>query len=92
LRILLALLSGLLFTISFPLFPYASWWSMLRENDLLVWGGLLQGHTFAELALPMPGGYLTCLRLLTTVSADASPAAVAALLRSGYGKPVTLLF
>ncbi len=23
-----------LFTLSFPLFPYASWWSMLRENEL----------------------------------------------------------
>ncbi len=41
---------------------------------------------------PCRGGYLTCLRPLATVSADASPAAVAALLRSGYGKPVTLLF
>ena len=65
------LLSGLLFTISFLLFPYASWWSMLRENERLVWGDLLQGHAFAELALSMPGGDLTCLRPLATVSADA---------------------
>ncbi|MFB3239226.1 hypothetical protein [Aeromonas salmonicida] len=43
---MLVLPTNRLFTLSFPLFPYASWWSMLR----------VQGHAFAELALPMPGG------------------------------------
>ncbi|UBO75867.1 hypothetical protein KYK33_00680 [Aeromonas rivuli] len=49
----LALLTSLLFLLSFTLFQYASWWPMLMEDDSLHWGGYFQGHTFTELALPM---------------------------------------
>ncbi|KTA78876.1 hypothetical protein [Aeromonas salmonicida] len=49
----LALLTSLLFMISFTLFQYASWWPALTEDPSLVWGGIFQGHTFARLALPM---------------------------------------
>lgn len=49
----LALLTSLLFLISFTLFQYASWWPTLTDNAFLVWGGSYQGNTFAELALPM---------------------------------------
>ncbi len=49
----LALLTSLLFALSFALFQYASWWPTLTDNAFLVWGGSYQGNTFAELALPM---------------------------------------
>ena len=49
----LALLTSLLLLLSFTLFQYASWWPALTGNTFLVWGGSYQGHTFAELALPM---------------------------------------
>ncbi|MGY3944759.1 hypothetical protein [Aeromonas tecta] len=49
----LALLTSLLFLLSFTLFQYASWWPMLTEDDSLHWGGYFQGRTFTELALPM---------------------------------------
>ncbi|QXC31226.1 hypothetical protein I6L39_05780 [Aeromonas sp. FDAARGOS 1409] len=49
----LALLTSLLFALSFTLFQYASWWPTLTDNAFLVWGGSYQGNTFAELALPM---------------------------------------
>ncbi|WP_461602765.1 hypothetical protein [Aeromonas rivipollensis] len=49
----LALLTSLLFALSFTLFQYASWWPMLTEDDSLHWGAFSQGRTFAELALPM---------------------------------------
>ena len=49
----LALLTSLLFLISFTLFQYASWWPTLTDNAFLVWGGSYQGNTFAELAPAM---------------------------------------
>lgn len=52
-KTLLALLTSLLFMLSFVLFQYASWWPSLTENTSLEWSGLSSGHTFAELALPM---------------------------------------
>ena len=52
-KTLLALLTSLLFLLSFTLFQYASWWPMLAEDDSLHWGGYFQGRTFTELALPM---------------------------------------
>ncbi|MNH21571.1 hypothetical protein D3C79_813860 [compost metagenome] len=49
----LALLTSLLFLLSFTLFQYASWWPALTEDMSLQWSGLSSGRTFAELALPM---------------------------------------
>ncbi len=45
----LALLTSLLFMISFTLFQYVSWWPTLTDNAFLVWGGSYQGNTLAEL-------------------------------------------
>lgn len=50
---MLALLASLLFTLSFTLFQYASWWPVLTEDPTLAWGGVFQGRTFAELVMPM---------------------------------------
>jgi hypothetical protein len=50
---MLALLASLLFTLSFTLFQYAFWWPVLTEDPTLAWGGIFQGRTFAELAMPM---------------------------------------
>lgn len=50
---MLALLASLLFTLSFTLFQYASWWPVLTEDPTLAWGGVFQGSTFAELVMPM---------------------------------------
>ena len=52
-KTLLALLTSLLFLLSFTLFQYASWWPALAADTSLEWGGFYQGRTFAELALPM---------------------------------------
>lgn len=52
-KTLLALLTSLLFVLSFALFQYASWWPSLTENTSLEWSGLSSGHTFAELAPAM---------------------------------------
>ncbi|OSP49047.1 hypothetical protein B7G55_22310 [Aeromonas hydrophila] len=49
----LALLTSLLFLISFTLFQYASWGPALTEDASLQWSGFSQGRTFAELALPI---------------------------------------
>ncbi len=49
----LALLTSLLFMISFTLFQYASWWPALAEDTSLEWSGFSQGRTFAELAPAM---------------------------------------
>ncbi|MEZ6936313.1 hypothetical protein [Aeromonas sp. S19(2024)] len=49
----LALLTSLLFMISFTLFQYASWWPALAEDTSLEWSGFFQGRTFAELAPAM---------------------------------------
>ncbi|MCW0504320.1 hypothetical protein [Aeromonas piscicola] len=49
----LALLTSLLFLLSFALFQYASWWPALTEDTSLEWSGLSSGHTFAELAPTM---------------------------------------
>lgn len=45
----LALLTSLLFLISFTLFQYASWWPALAEDTSLQWGGFSPSHTLAEL-------------------------------------------
>lgn len=52
-KTVLALLTSLLFLISFTLFQYASWWPALAEDTSLQWSGFSQGCTFAELALPI---------------------------------------
>ena len=52
-KMVLVLLTSLLFMISFTLFQYASWWPALADDTSLEWGGFYQGRTFAELALPM---------------------------------------
>ncbi|HDT5892793.1 hypothetical protein [Aeromonas hydrophila] len=49
----LALLTSLLFLISFTLFQYASWWPALTEDTSLEWSGLSTERTFAELAPAM---------------------------------------
>ncbi|AYK16568.1 hypothetical protein NUK45_13755 [Aeromonas veronii] len=49
----LALLTSLLFMISFTLFQYVSWWPALTEDTSLEWSGLSSGHTIAELAPTM---------------------------------------
>lgn len=49
----LALLTSLLFMISFTLFQYVSWWPALTKDTSLEWSGLSSGHTFAELAPTM---------------------------------------
>ncbi|MGU5535246.1 hypothetical protein [Aeromonas caviae] len=49
----LALLTSLLFLLSFTLFQYASWCPALTEDTSLQWSGFSQGRTFAELALPI---------------------------------------
>ncbi|WP_270805130.1 MULTISPECIES: hypothetical protein [unclassified Aeromonas] len=49
----LALLTSLLFMVSFTLFQYASWWPALAEDTSLEWSGFSQGRTFAELAPAM---------------------------------------
>ena len=49
----LALLTSLLFMISFTLFQYASWWPALTEDTSLEWSGLSTERTFAELAPAM---------------------------------------
>ncbi|MER0507978.1 hypothetical protein ABR850_00760 [Aeromonas veronii] len=45
----LALLTSLLFMISFTLFQYVSWWPTLTEDTSLQWGGFSSSHTLAEL-------------------------------------------
>ena len=45
----LALLTSLLFMISFTLFQYASWWPTLAEETSLQWRGFSPRHTLAEL-------------------------------------------
>ncbi|MGY3964738.1 hypothetical protein [Aeromonas veronii] len=45
----LALLTSLLFMISFTLFQYVSWWPALTEDTSLQWGGFSSSHTLAEL-------------------------------------------
>jgi len=45
----LALLTSLLFMISFTLFQYVSWWPALTEETSLQWGGVSSSHTLAEL-------------------------------------------
>ncbi|MDM5095092.1 hypothetical protein [Aeromonas rivipollensis] len=45
----LALLTSLLFLISFTLFQYVSWWLTLAEDTFLQWGGFSPSHTLAEL-------------------------------------------
>ncbi|MGL5072546.1 MAG: hypothetical protein ACRC61_14960 [Aeromonas salmonicida] len=59
----LALLTSLLFMISFTLFQYASWWPALTEVTSLEWSGLSSGHTFAELARPCLSSALCSLAL-----------------------------
>lgn len=49
----LALLTSLLFLLSFTLFQYASWWPALAKDTSLEWSGFSQGRTFAELAPAM---------------------------------------
>lgn len=49
----LALLTSLLFLLSFTLFQYASWWPVLEVDSFLEWSGFSSGRTFTELALPM---------------------------------------
>ncbi|AVP86486.1 hypothetical protein [Aeromonas hydrophila] len=49
-RTALALLTSLLFLISFTLFQYVSWWPALTEDTSLEWSGLSTERTFAELA------------------------------------------
>ena len=39
----LALLTSLLFMVSFTLFQYASWWPALAEDTSLEWSGFSQG-------------------------------------------------
>jgi len=58
----LALLTSLLFLLSFTLFQYASWWPTLAEDTSLQWNGLSSGRTFAELAPAMLAfsAVLTC--------------------------------
>ncbi|MFQ2228601.1 hypothetical protein ACK32Z_17095 [Aeromonas hydrophila] len=48
-KMALALLTSLLFMISFTLFQYASWWPALAEDTFLQWGGFSPSHTLAEL-------------------------------------------
>lgn len=52
-KVALALLTSLLFLISFTLFQYVSWWPALAEDTSLQWSGLSSGRTFAELAPAM---------------------------------------
>ncbi|WP_270831989.1 hypothetical protein [Aeromonas sp. QDB03] len=52
-KVALALLTSLLFMISFTLFQYASWGPALAEDTSLEWSGFSQGRTFAELAPAM---------------------------------------
>lgn len=49
----LALLTSLLFMISFTLFQYASCWPALAEGTPVQWSGLSPRHTLAELAPAM---------------------------------------
>ena len=49
----LALLTSLLFLISFTLFQYASWWPALAEGTPVQWSGLSPSHTLAELTPAM---------------------------------------
>ncbi|MDX7738599.1 hypothetical protein JJJ22_02875 [Aeromonas caviae] len=58
----LALLTSLLFMISFTLFQYASWWPALAEDTFLQWGGFSPRHTLAELIPTMLefSAVLTC--------------------------------
>lgn len=48
-KLALALLSSLLFMLSFTLFQCASWWPALAEDNSLQWGGFSPSHTLAEL-------------------------------------------
>ncbi|MGL5814306.1 MAG: hypothetical protein ACRCYW_13390 [Aeromonas sp.] len=52
-KTLLALLTSLLFLLSFTLFQYASWWPALEVDSFLEWNCFSSGRTFTELALPM---------------------------------------
>jgi hypothetical protein len=52
-KLALAVLTSLLFMLSFTLFQYVSWWPALTEDASLVWSGLSSGHTVAELAPTM---------------------------------------
>lgn len=49
----LALLTSLLFMISFTLFQYVSWWPALAEGTPVQWSGLYPSHTLAELTPAM---------------------------------------
>lgn len=49
-KTVLALLTSLLFLLSFTLFQYVSWWPALAEDTSLEWSGISSGRTFAELA------------------------------------------
>lgn len=61
-KMLLALLTSLLFLLSFTLFQYVSWWPALTEDTSLEWSGLSSGRTFVELAPTMLefGAVLAC--------------------------------
>ena len=52
-KTVLALLTSLLFLISFTLFQYASWWPALAEGTPVQWSGLSPSHTLAELTPAM---------------------------------------
>ncbi|HHQ4756797.1 hypothetical protein ACEUAG_20495 [Aeromonas hydrophila] len=52
-KTVLALLTSLLFLLSFTLFQYASWWPALAEDTSLQWGGFSPSHTLAELTPSM---------------------------------------
>ncbi|WP_426697449.1 hypothetical protein ACP6EV_02400 [Aeromonas hydrophila] len=47
-KMVLALLTSLLFLLSFTLFQYASWWPALTEDTSLEWGGFSPRHTLTE--------------------------------------------
>lgn len=52
-KTVLALLTSLLFLLSFTLFQYASWWPALEVDSFLEWSGFSSGRTFTELAPAM---------------------------------------
>jgi hypothetical protein len=85
-KLALAVLTSLLFMLSFTLFQYVSWWPALTEDASLVWSGLSSGHTVAELAPTMLefSVVLACafLCFLAPVFADTAPAVAAALCRA----------
>ncbi|MFM5844360.1 hypothetical protein [Aeromonas sanarellii] len=52
-KTVLALLTSLLFMLSFTLFQYASWWPALAEGTPVQWSGFSPSHSLAELAPAM---------------------------------------